>query len=510
MKKAALYCRVSTVDQHVESQLYDLRQLAEQRGLEVVKEYADKGVSGLKARRPGLDALMSDARQRKFSVVLVAAFDRVARSTRHFLHVMDELDSLGIEFVSRREGVATGDAMGRLFITIISAIAELERSLVVERVKSGMRRARLEVRTAFGRFAGMQISWFDLLNMVGTVAALANLFVDYLATFFPATLTSWNRAIVMAVLIAIPAAANYRGVRTGANLSSLMTLAKLLPLVLLIVFGVSRFAHHPEMIHSSEIASHGLSNWVRAMALLLWAFGGWEDSVLPTGEIREPRRTIPFGLGTGLLGCAVIYTLLQFIVVATIGTTSTDAPLTASASVLLGRGGAAFVVIAALVSIYGWISASMLYAPRLAYSLSAQGDFPAVFARLHSRFHTPTAAIVLYAVTAWALASSGTFLWLVVLTAGTMMILYAGVCASLIRLRMLHPKADAFRIPFGPVLGVVGVAIAFALMTALTRRQLLLMGLTSLIATANWLWARRHYLELETKLKAAAAPLSPP
>jgi DNA invertase Pin-like site-specific DNA recombinase len=146
MKKAALYCRVSTVDQHVESQLYDLRQLAEQRGLEIVKEYADKGVSGLKARRPGLDALMSDARQRKFSVVLVAAFDRVARSTRHFLHVVDELDSLGIEFVSRREGVATGDAMGRLFITIISAIAELERSLVVERVKSGMRRARLEGR----------------------------------------------------------------------------------------------------------------------------------------------------------------------------------------------------------------------------------------------------------------------------------------------------------------------------------------------------------------------------
>ena len=146
MKKAALYCRVSTADQHIESQLYDLRQLAEQRGFQVVKEYEDRGVSGLKARRPGLDALMADARQRKFSVVLVAAFDRVARSTRHFLHVVDELDSLGIEFVSRREGVATGDAMGRLFITIISAIAELERSLVVERVKSGMRRARLEGR----------------------------------------------------------------------------------------------------------------------------------------------------------------------------------------------------------------------------------------------------------------------------------------------------------------------------------------------------------------------------
>jgi DNA invertase Pin-like site-specific DNA recombinase len=146
MKTAAIYVRVSTPDQHVESQLYDLRELAAQRGFEVVHEYEDRGVCGKKARRPGLDALMSDARRKKFSVVLVAAFDRIARSTRNFLQIVDELDTMGIEFISRREGVATGDAMGRLFMTIISAIAELERSLVVERVKSGMRRAKLEGR----------------------------------------------------------------------------------------------------------------------------------------------------------------------------------------------------------------------------------------------------------------------------------------------------------------------------------------------------------------------------
>ena len=146
MKKAAVYVRVSTPDQHVESQLYDLRELAAQRGFEVVHEYEDRGVCGQKARRPGLDALMADARRKKFSVVLVAAFDRIARSTRNFLQIIDELDSLGIEFISRREGVATGGPMGRLFVTIISAIAELERSLTVERVKSGMRRAKLEGR----------------------------------------------------------------------------------------------------------------------------------------------------------------------------------------------------------------------------------------------------------------------------------------------------------------------------------------------------------------------------
>ena len=145
MKKCALYARVSTPEQHVETQLYDLRQLAPQRGFEVVAEYTDQGISGTKARRPGLDALMADARRRKYSVVLVAAFDRVARSTRHLLagH-FDELDSLGIEFVSRRENIDTSGPMGRLFLTLIGSIAELEADLIKERIRAGMRRRRLE------------------------------------------------------------------------------------------------------------------------------------------------------------------------------------------------------------------------------------------------------------------------------------------------------------------------------------------------------------------------------
>src|SRR5271156_1319122 len=146
MKKAGIYVRISTADQHVESQLYDLRELASRRSFEVVKVYQDCGVSGRRARRPGLDALMADARQHKFEVVLGAAFDRMARSTRHFLHVVDELDRLGIAFISRREGINTDDhnPMGRLFLTLIGSIAELESDLISERVLAGMRRARLD------------------------------------------------------------------------------------------------------------------------------------------------------------------------------------------------------------------------------------------------------------------------------------------------------------------------------------------------------------------------------
>jgi len=109
-----------------------------------VCEFTDVGISGRKCRRPGLDAMLRDARKRKFSVLIVAAFDRLARSTRHFLSVVDELDSLGVEFISRRENIATDGAMGRLFITLISAIAELEADLIKERVRAGIRRRRLE------------------------------------------------------------------------------------------------------------------------------------------------------------------------------------------------------------------------------------------------------------------------------------------------------------------------------------------------------------------------------
>ena len=144
MKKTAVYARISTADQHLETQLYDLRKLAAQRGFEVSREYCDQGISGSKARRPALDAMMADARRGEFSVVLVAAFDRIARSTKNFLEIVDELHELGIEFISAREAIDTGGPMGRMFLTLVGSIAELERSLIVERIKAGMRRARME------------------------------------------------------------------------------------------------------------------------------------------------------------------------------------------------------------------------------------------------------------------------------------------------------------------------------------------------------------------------------
>ena len=134
-KRAELYLRVSTLDQHPETQLLDLRSLALQRGYEIVNEYPDR-ISGAKAKRPGLDKLMADARRGKFDILLVWAFYRIARSTHHFLEVLDELNHLKIEFISFRENIDSSGPLGRAFIVIIGAIAELERNLIVERVRA--------------------------------------------------------------------------------------------------------------------------------------------------------------------------------------------------------------------------------------------------------------------------------------------------------------------------------------------------------------------------------------
>jgi DNA invertase Pin-like site-specific DNA recombinase len=140
--KVALYTRVSTQDQSTDLQTSDLRRYCEQRGLEIYKEYCDQGISGTKEQRPALNELMEDARKRKFGAVLCWRFDRFTRSTKHLITALEEFSHLGMDFISHQENIYTSSPLGKAMFTIVSAIAELERSIIVERVKAGIRRAR--------------------------------------------------------------------------------------------------------------------------------------------------------------------------------------------------------------------------------------------------------------------------------------------------------------------------------------------------------------------------------
>jgi len=141
MKRIAIYARVSTTDQSTDSQLLDLRRYVRERRWNIYKEYVDEGISGTKDSRPALNELMNDAKKRRFDVVLVWRFDRFARSTKHLILALEEFKNLGIDFVSYQENIDTSSPLGSAIFTIISAVAQLERDIIAERVKAGLRKA---------------------------------------------------------------------------------------------------------------------------------------------------------------------------------------------------------------------------------------------------------------------------------------------------------------------------------------------------------------------------------
>jgi len=140
--RVAIYARVSTTDQSTDSQLLDLRRYIADRGWHIFKEYTDNGVSGTKDNRPALNELMDDAKKRRFDVILVWRFDRFARSTRHLINALEEFKNLRVDFVSYQENIDTSSPLGSAIFTIISAVAQLERDIIAERVKAGLRRAK--------------------------------------------------------------------------------------------------------------------------------------------------------------------------------------------------------------------------------------------------------------------------------------------------------------------------------------------------------------------------------
>ena len=141
-KKVAVYVRVSTKDQSVDMQLHDLERYSRERGLDVFKVYEDNGVSGTKETRPALNELMNDAKKKMFDIVLVWRFDRFARSTKHLVTALHEFRHLGIDFISFQENIDTSSPLGEAIFTIISAMSTLERDIIAERVKGGLRKAK--------------------------------------------------------------------------------------------------------------------------------------------------------------------------------------------------------------------------------------------------------------------------------------------------------------------------------------------------------------------------------
>ncbi|MBI3670092.1 MAG: amino acid permease [Acidobacteria bacterium] len=352
--------------------------------------------------------------------------------------------------------------------------------------------AYLYARAAFGRFIGIQVGWLGWLTRISAMAANANLFVIYLAEFWPRASQPLPRFVILTLLVGGLAAVNYCGVRAGVQMSNVFTLAKLLPLAIFIAVGLFFLRGGSHAVAQPA----GAGAWLDAVLLLAFAYGGFESAMIPMAEAKNPSRDAPFALLVGLVATTVVYTLVQVVVIGALAEpAASDRPLAVAARQFLGPVGAALMSAGALVSVYVLMSSSVLNAPRLTYALAERGDFPLAFAAVHQRFRTPHVSMVAYALLTWLLTVAGTFRWNATLSAVARLFMYGSVCAALLALRRKQPGAEAFRLPAGPLFAALGIAFCLVLVSRMGRTDAIIVAATAALALANWLWARRRSAE---------------
>src|SRR5580698_7771370 len=351
----------------------------------------------------------------------------------------------------------------------------------------------LYARAAFGRLMGIQTAWMLWLGQVSAPAANANLFVIYLGEFFPHAKDPLPRAIILTVLVGLLTLINIRGVRAGAQVSNLFTAAKLVPLFAVIVLGLFVLQHHHWTIATASIASPNTSQWLKAMLLLVFAYGGFETALAPMSEAKDPRRDAPFALFTALIACTVIYALIQWVVIGVLPDAAhSQRPLADVARLAVGPIGAARVAVGALISFYGYLSAKILAMPRVPFALAEQGDFPKAFAAVHPRFHTPYVSILVFATLVWGFSLTGNFKWNVTLSAVARLLYYAVCCAALPVLRRKQPDDVRFRLPAGNFFAGIAVLMCAALVTQVDSSQSLIVAATIALGLVNWLVVRNR------------------
>ena len=347
----------------------------------------------------------------------------------------------------------------------------------------------LHTRVAFGRLVGIEMGWMLWLVRLAAPAATANLFVIYCGEFWPHATRPLPRFLILTLLYGILTFINYRGVRASTQVSNVFTVAKLVPLFLVAIAGtVYLLAGHGVAILTIGADRNA---WQKAALLLVFAYGGFETALTPLSEAKNPRRDAVFALFTGLITCTVLYTAIQWVVIGVLPDPAhSERPLADVARLALGPGGAAFVTVGALISVYGYLSANILGVPRITFALAENGDFPAIFSAIHPRFRTPYFSILAFALLSWLLALLGTFTWNATLSAVARLLYYGLVCAALPVLRRKQPGAALYRLPGGTFFGVLGAGICLALITGVNLSGSLILLATAAVALVNWLVVR--------------------
>jgi len=332
--------------------------------------------------------------------------------------------------------------------------------------------AYLYTREAFGHFVGFEVGWMTWLARVAVLASLANGLVQAAAYFWPLVGHGWRRATIMCVMVVLLAWINRRGVKAGARTSVALVIAKMLPLLFFIAVG-AWFVDSTRLVVHAAPARSALA---QAALLLIFAYGGFENTPAAAGEYRNPRRDVPFALLMTIFCVTLIYSSVQAVALGTLPELATSSsPLAAAAARFSGHWAAVLVSVGALLSILGLASNVTLSGPRYLLALAADGYGPRWLARLHPLYHTPANAIALQTAVVLVLALSGSFVLLAMLSVIARIATYIGTAAAVpILRRRMGLRADAVRLPLGPTIPIIALALSVTLLASATRSQLLL------------------------------------
>ncbi len=347
------------------------------------------------------------------------------------------------------------------------------------------------IEDAFGPFAGFIASilfWFGYSALAD--AAITVAMVEAMTIAFPLLGESIPRAVFIIALFMFLTVVNIRGVKAGVRLYVFNTLAKLIPLLLLLVAGL--FAINMENLAIPEWPS--AQEFGAGAILLFFAFTGAECALNASGEIKNPSKTVPMGLLIGIVGLLVLYVGLQTVAQGVLGpelANNTEAPLAAVAVEVFGGWGGKMLLAGVVISIYGAISGDMLGAPRVIFASSLDDNLPKVLAKVHPKYKTPHVAVIFFAIVVCAFALSGTFRYLAVFATGSLLLIDLGVSLAVLRLRQRDglPKTGEFRLPFGPLIPLLSCLIVGWLLLHVPAEEAI--SIAALISASVVLYAIR-------------------
>lgn len=354
----------------------------------------------------------------------------------------------------------------------------------------------LYAREAFGPFAGFQVGWMIWLTRVSAAAALSNGLAAAVAHVWPAAKDGIGQIVVVVASLGFLTAVNVIGVRAAARTGIVLVIGKMLPLLLFVALGV----FHTDWSLALAIGLPPLGNLGEAALLLLFAYAGFENIPAAAGEFRNPRRDVPFALVSMIALVTLLYAAVQLVAQGTLpGLAQSATPLADAAAGFGGLWFALLLTVGGAVSILGTTSNTMLLGPRFLYALAADGYGPRVLARIHPRFRTPAVAVVVQGVLALALALSGSFVALALLSMVTRLVAYIGTCVAVLVLRRrFGTRPGAMQLPGGPAIPIAALLVSLGLLASASLANLAAAGVAVLVGALIYATARRGVTPVAT------------